>query len=93
MNVHPFLLAGWCVLTTNALNLLPVGKLDGGRMAQTAFGNLPLAFTSFATYLGTSILLPGTRELDGMMIDALGVQGLRWGYSVEICQRPGASSC
>ncbi len=32
--VHPFLVSGWCGLVVTALNLLPVGSLDGGRMVQ-----------------------------------------------------------
>ncbi len=32
--VHPALVAGWCGLVVSALNLLPVGSLDGGRMIQ-----------------------------------------------------------
>jgi membrane-associated protease RseP (regulator of RpoE activity) len=32
--IHPALVAGWCGLVTTALNLLPVGNLDGGKMMQ-----------------------------------------------------------
>ena len=32
--VHPLLIAGWCGLVSTALNLLPVGAIDGGRMMQ-----------------------------------------------------------
>lgn len=35
--VSPFVIAGWCGLITNALNLLPVGSLDGGRMIQVRY--------------------------------------------------------
>ncbi len=34
--IHPALVAGWCGLVVSALNLLPVGGLDGGRMVQVA---------------------------------------------------------
>jgi len=57
--VHPYLLAGWCALTTNALNLLPVGRLDGGRAVQSALGRGPLGITSFFTYLGLALGLLG----------------------------------
>ena len=32
VNVHPFLIAGWCGMVSTALNCLPVGCLDGGRV-------------------------------------------------------------
>ena len=34
--VHPFLVAGWCGLVTTALNCLPVGCLDGGRITMVS---------------------------------------------------------
>ena len=37
--VHPLLVAGWCGMISTALNLLPVGRIDGGRMMQV---NTPL---------------------------------------------------
>ena len=36
--VHPNLIAGWCSLVCTALNALPVGSLDGGRIVQAAYG-------------------------------------------------------
>ncbi len=36
--VHPTLIAGWCGLVGAALNCLPVGSLDGGRMMQARGG-------------------------------------------------------
>ena len=36
--ISPLAIAGWCGLITNALNLLPVGSLDGGRMIQVGVG-------------------------------------------------------
>ena len=32
--VHPFVIGGWCGLVATALNCLPVGCLDGGRIMQ-----------------------------------------------------------
>ena len=32
--VHPLLVAGWCGMVSTALNLLPVGRIDGGRIMQ-----------------------------------------------------------
>lgn len=36
--ISPLVVAGWCGLVSNALNLLPVGQLDGGRLVQAAYG-------------------------------------------------------
>jgi len=42
VTVHPMLIAGWVALTTTAFNLLPVGRLDGGRMVQVPYPPCPL---------------------------------------------------
>jgi membrane-associated protease RseP (regulator of RpoE activity) len=38
IQVSSAFVAGWAGLTVNALNLLPTGELDGGRMALGLFG-------------------------------------------------------
>jgi membrane-associated protease RseP (regulator of RpoE activity) len=38
IKLHPYTIAGFIGIMTNALNLLPVGNTDGGRIAQAMFG-------------------------------------------------------
>lgn len=60
VGLHPMTIAGWCGLVTTSLNLLPVGALDGGRMAQAAFGRNGLNLTSFFTYVGLALGILGS---------------------------------
>ena len=73
--VHPYFIAGWCALTTQALNLLPVGSIDGGRMAQTAFGRRVLGATSLGTYISLSF---------GVIASSL---ALPWAIYIVLTQR------
>ncbi|KAF8071032.1 EGY1 [Scenedesmus sp. PABB004] len=73
--ISPLVIAGWCGLITNALNLLPVGCLDGGRMVQSAFGLQALSLSAFFTYCGLGLGLLGSSL------------SLPFGLYVLICQR------
>ena len=62
--VSPLVVAGWCGMLSTALNVLPCGSLDGGRMIQGTFGRKTLALTSLFTYVGLGLgLLGGTLAL------------------------------
>ncbi|KAF5828946.1 membrane associated metalloprotease [Dunaliella salina] len=73
--VSPLVIAGWCGLVTQALQLLPVGNVDGGRMVQSAFGRQALSLSSFFTYVGLGLGLLGSSL------------ALPFGLYVIICQR------
>ena len=53
--VHPVALAGWVGLFVTALNLFPVGQLDGGRIAYALFGSWHRQ-VSIATFVGLMAL-------------------------------------
>lgn len=65
VTVHPFVLAGFTGLLANALNALPIGRLDGGRAVLAAFGrttasavgSVSLTLLGVATVFGDSPLL------------------------------------
>ena len=40
---------------TQALNMLPVGQIDGGQVTQTGFGRRALGLTSLGVYVGLSL--------------------------------------
>src|SRR6478672_9782518 len=63
---YPFLLAGYLSLIFTALNLLPVGQLDGGHILYGLLGYerfnrvAPVVFVLFITYAGLGIITPET---------------------------------
>ncbi|VFQ91057.1 unnamed protein product [Cuscuta campestris] len=81
VSIHPLVIAGWCGLTTSALNMLPVGCLDGGRAVQGAFGKNAIIAFGLATYT-----MLGLGVLGGPL-------SLPWGLYVLICQRTPEKPC
>lgn len=63
--LHPYAIAGFTSLIVNALELLPFGNTDGGRISQSIFGrfghSLVGGFT-FAVLVGSLFFLPGQRS-------------------------------
>ncbi len=62
VDVHPLTIIGWLGLVINALNLMPAGQLDGGRVVQAIYGRKTARRTTIATLviLGiVAIVVPG----------------------------------
>jgi membrane-associated protease RseP (regulator of RpoE activity) len=56
INVHPLMILGWLGLVINALNLLPAGQLDGGRIVQAIYGRKTARRTTIATLIVLGIV-------------------------------------
>ncbi|MBY0547699.1 MAG: site-2 protease family protein [Candidatus Obscuribacterales bacterium] len=60
LDLHPCAFAGWLGLLITAINLIPVGQLDGGRMAAAMFGPKAgdiLSTLALATLMGLAIFV------------------------------------
>ncbi|MGB5898254.1 MAG: site-2 protease family protein [Geitlerinemataceae cyanobacterium] len=55
VDVHPLVLVGWLGLVINAINLLPAGQLDGGRIIQAIYGRKTAGITTIATLIFLTI--------------------------------------
>jgi membrane-associated protease RseP (regulator of RpoE activity) len=62
--VHPLVLIGFTGLLANALNMLPVGHLDGGRAYGTIFGSRSAEVATVCTlFLLTLLTFSGSSSL------------------------------
>jgi hypothetical protein len=67
--LHPLAFAGWLGLLVTALNLLPIGQLDGGHMADAMFGRLRGAAIGTAALF--ALLFLGLFVWSGLLMWAL----------------------
>jgi membrane-associated protease RseP (regulator of RpoE activity) len=51
VGIHPLVAIGWLGLVVTALNLMPAGQLDGGRIVQAIYGRKIANRATFATLL------------------------------------------
>jgi membrane-associated protease RseP (regulator of RpoE activity) len=56
VNIHPLVVIGWLGLIINALNLMPAGQLDGGRIVQAIYGRKIAQRTTVATLVLLAIV-------------------------------------
>jgi membrane-associated protease RseP (regulator of RpoE activity) len=79
LNMHPMAFAAWFGLLATALNLVPIGQLDGGHISYAVLGR----FSTYVTFvmLGIAVALAYTsinwRVWTGLMIVMLVVFGPR----------------
>ena len=64
VDVHPLVVLGWLGLVITALNLLPAGQLDGGRIVQAIYGRK----TASRTTIGSLILLGLASLVNGLAL-------------------------
>ena len=65
VDIHPLVIVGWLGLLITALNLLPAGKLDGGRMVHAIYGRKTARRTTIVTliFLGIVALFNPTNPI------------------------------
>jgi membrane-associated protease RseP (regulator of RpoE activity) len=51
IEVHPLVIVGWIGLLVTAINLMPAGQLDGGRIVQAIYGRKIAGWTTIATVI------------------------------------------
>jgi membrane-associated protease RseP (regulator of RpoE activity) len=57
VNVHPIALAGWIGLLVTAINLLPVGQLDGGHVVYSLLGGRWHRIVSRLAWIGCGLMV------------------------------------
>jgi membrane-associated protease RseP (regulator of RpoE activity) len=78
VDVHPLTMVGWTGLVITALNLMPAGQLDGGRIVQAIYGRVTVRRTTIATLvvLGIVAIINPTNPIP-----------LYWGIVILFLQR------
>lgn len=56
VDVHPLTIIGWLGLVVTALNVMPAGQLDGGRVVQAIYGRKTARRTTIATLIVLGIV-------------------------------------
>jgi hypothetical protein len=75
VHVHPLVLIGWLGLVITALNLMPAGQLDGGRIVQAIYGRKTAGRLTIATIVVLGIVA---------FVNPL---GLYWALVILVLQR------
>lgn len=75
VDIHPLMIMGWLGLVITALNLMPAGQLDGGRMVQAIYGRK----TANRTTIFTLVVLA--------LVSLANPLALYWAWVIFILQR------
>jgi membrane-associated protease RseP (regulator of RpoE activity) len=59
VDVHPLAIVGWIGLVITAINLMPAGQLDGGRIVQAIYGRKIAGRTTIATLIVLGLVALG----------------------------------
>ncbi|MBW4632254.1 MAG: site-2 protease family protein [Iphinoe sp. HA4291-MV1] len=60
VDIHPLVVIGWLGLVVTALNLMPAGQLDGGRIVQAIYGRKTAGRATVATLILLALVSLGT---------------------------------